>query len=198
MPLILQPRHLLQLPDSDRSDRQWWRRKRTSMTPLAAGFNWRKVKQLPMTSWGRIIGSALLPLVVISCHVSRAPKSDENSKQELLALENRWLQAEDDPAVLEGILAADFLHVVPNEIITKDQQLKFLREHPASEQHPDKHFEDLHVRVYGDAGIVNGVVIAKTEHGERKTLFTDVFAYRDGKWQAVSAQELPVNTDSIK
>ena len=25
----------------------------------------------------------------------------------------------------------------------------------------------------------------------RKTLFTDVFAYHDGKWQAVNAQELP-------
>ena len=151
-----------------------------------------------MRSWGRIIESALLPLVLVSCHVSRGPKSEENSKQELLALENRWLQAEDDPAALEGILAADFLHVVPGEIITKDQHLRFLREHPTSGQRPDKHFEDLHVRVYGDAGIVNGAVIAKTEHGERKTLFTDVFAYRDGKWQAVSAQELPVTTDSSK
>ena len=55
-------------------------------------------------------------------------------------------------------------------------------------------FEDLHVRVYGEAGIVNGAVIETTEHGEHKTLFTDVFAYRDGKWMAVSAQELPVAT----
>jgi hypothetical protein len=39
---------------------------------------------------------------------------------------------------------------------------------------------------------VNGVVVETTDYGERKTLFTDVFAYRDGKWQAVSAQELPV------
>jgi len=151
-----------------------------------------------MRSWNRVIGSALLPLVLLSCHVSRGTKSDENSKQELLALENRWLQAQDDPAAVEGILAPDFLHVVPGEIITKDQQLQFLRDHPAGGQHADKHFEDLHVRVYGEAGIVNGAVIAKTEHGERKTLFTDVFAYRDGKWQAVSAQELPVTTDSSR
>ncbi|HET6886911.1 MAG TPA: hypothetical protein VFH87_03205 [Candidatus Udaeobacter sp.] len=39
---------------------------------------------------------------------------------------------------------------------------------------------------------MNGAVIEATEHGERKTLFTDVSAYRDGKWQAVSAQELRV------
>jgi hypothetical protein len=110
----------------------------------------------------------------------------------LLALENRWLQVEDDPVALEGILASDFLHVVPGAIITKDQHLQFLREHPAGGKRPEKRFEDLHVRVYGEAGIVNGAVIETTDHGERKTLFTDVFAYRDGKWMAVSAQELPV------
>ena len=84
------------------------------------------------------------------------------------------------------------LHVVPGEIITKEQQLQFLRQHPAAGQFPEKHFEDLHVRVYGEAGIVNGAVIKTTQNGKRKTLFTDVFARRDGKWQAVSAQELPV------
>ena len=107
-------------------------------------------------------------------------------------MENRWLQTEDDPVALEGILAPDFLHVVPGAIITKEQDLQFQREHPVGGQRPQKRFEDLHVRIYGDAGIVNGAVIEKTDHGERKTLFTDVFAYRDGKWRAVSAQELPV------
>ena len=145
-----------------------------------------------MRSWDRVIGCELLPLALLSCHVNRQPKSAEKSKQELPALENRWLQVEDDPVALEGILAPDFLHVVPGAIITKDQHLQFLREHPASGRRPEKRFEDLRVRVYGEAGIVNGVVIETTDNGERKTLFTDVFAYRDGKWQAVSAQELPV------
>jgi hypothetical protein len=162
------------------------------MTLLADRFEQRKVNQLPMSSCNRVIGCALLPLVFVSCNVSRGPKSDEDSKQQLLALENRWLQVEDDPVALESILAPDFLHVVPGEIITKEQQLQFLRQHPASSQRPEKHFEDLHVRVYGEAGIVNGAVIETSEHGQRKTLFTDVFAQRDGKWQAVSAQELPV------
>ena len=145
-----------------------------------------------MRSWDRVIGYALLPLALLSCHVSREPKSAEKSKQELLALENRWLQLEDDPVALEDILASDFLHVVPGAIITKNQHLQFLREHPAGGKRPEKRLEDLHVRVYGEAGIVNGAVIETTDHGERKTLFTYVFAYRDGKWRAVSAQELPV------
>jgi hypothetical protein len=162
------------------------------MTPLADRFEQRKVNQLPMRSCNRVIGCALLPLVFLSCNVSRGPKSDEDSKQQLLALENRWLQVGDDPVALESILAPDFLHVVPGKIITKEQHLQFLGQHPAVSQHPRKHFEDLHVRVYGEAGIVNGAVIQTTQNGKRKSLFTDVFARRDGKWQAVSAQELPV------
>ena len=148
-----------------------------------------------MRLWNRVTGPVLLLLVSLSCHVARVHESGESSKEELLALERQWLQSETDPAALEDILAPDFLHVVSGSIVTKDQQLQFLREHLASGQHGDKHFEDLHVRVYGNTGIVNGAVIANTAHGERKTLFTDVFVYRDGKWQAVSAQELPLTTD---
>lgn len=120
------------------------------------------------------------------------PVSEEKAKKELLDLENHWLQVEDDPDALESILAPDFLHVVGVGIITKDEQLNFMRKHPAPHSKQAKHFEDLHVRVYGTTGIVNGAVVASEGGTTRRTLFTDVFAYRDGKWQAVSAQELPM------
>ena len=181
-----QPQKPLKLPGFEQS------RTTAACDALADQSEWRKIKQFAMRSWDRVIGCTLLSLTLLSCQHSREAKSAEESRQELLALENRWLQAEDDPVGLEDILAPDFLHVVPGEIITREQHLQFLREHPAHEQRTEKRFEDLHVRVYGQAGIVNGAVIKKTDRGERKTLFTDVFAYRDGKWQAVSAQELPV------
>ena len=116
----------------------------------------------------------------------------EQARAQLLQAENHWLQVEDDPDALELILAPDFLHVVGAGIITKDEQLSYMRKHPSPKQGPDKHFEDMHIRVYGNVGIVNGVVVANEAGTTRRTLFTDVFAYRDGKWQAVSAQELPV------
>jgi len=120
--------------------------------------------------------------------------SVEMSKQELLELENHWLQVESDPDALEGVLAPDFLHVVPEGIITKSEQLSFMRKHPAPVQKGERHFENMRVRVYGSVGIVNGVVVETgNDEVKRKTLFTDVFAYRDGKWQAVSSQELPVD-----
>jgi len=131
----------------------------------------------------------ILQAKLLSAQTSAATDSSETRKQELLDLEHRWLRAEDDPSALESILAPDFLHVLPAGIVTRDEQLEFMRKYPAPHATVQKHFENLQVRVYGNIGIVNGVAV---EAGRtRRTLFTDVFAYRDGKWQAVNAQELP-------
>lgn len=118
----------------------------------------------------------------------------KEAKQELLDVENRWLHAEQDPDAQEEILAPDFLHVLPTGIITKEEQIAYLRQHPAQEPPPLKHFEDLHVRLYGTVGIVNGTVVRGEPGATTKTLFTDVFVYRDGKWKAISAQELHADT----
>jgi len=117
---------------------------------------------------------------------------ENRATQELIDLENRWLAAEGNPDVLESILAPDFLHVVPSGIISKRDQLNFMREHPSPGPGPRKYFEDMHVRVYRTVGIVNGVVVEADTGSPHKTLFTDVFAYRDGRWQAINAQELPL------
>jgi|SRR5579859_124124 len=117
-----------------------------------------------------------------------------DQKQALIELEHRWLQAEDDPSTLEHILADDFVHVVPFGFVTKAEQLQYMRSHHSTQARPAKHFEALRVRVYGNTGIVNGIVVSTMAPGKnQKTIFTDVFAYRDGKWQAVNAQELPWN-----
>jgi hypothetical protein len=52
-------------------------------------------------------------------------------------------------------------------------------------------FDKLKVRVYGSTAIANGIVEASDspEVKLRKTIFTDVFVYRDNRWQAVNAQE---------
>jgi len=116
-----------------------------------------------------------------------------NHQQALLQLEKKWLEAEDNPDILESILADDFIHVLPVGFVTKREQLDYLRSHPAPKREA-RHLEDLRVRVFGSAAVVNGVVAATGADGRaRKTMFTDVFAYRGGKWQAVNAQELPVS-----
>jgi len=41
--------------------------------------------------------------------------------------------------------------------------------------------------LYDDVGIVTGIVITSDRHGKdvHRTIFTDVFVYRDGRWQAI-------------
>lgn len=115
-----------------------------------------------------------------------------NSIDAVVQIENRWLSREDDPRDLKSILADDFVHVLPAGFITKDEQIRYLDRHPFPKGEA-KHFEDLKVRVYGTAAVANGVVVATSGHGKiRKTIFTDVFAYRNEKWQAVNAQETPL------
>jgi Domain of unknown function (DUF4440) len=142
--------------------------------------------------WVAVCGTLLLSVFPMWCQTHGGQSYSEKAKQELLAMENRWLKAENDTKSLDSILAPDFLHVVPVGIISKNEQIDFMRKHPVHSQSPERHFENMHVRVYGEIGIVNGVVVANEAGGTRKTLFTDIFVHRDGRWQAVNAQELPM------
>lgn len=136
-------------------------------------------------------------IVLCASPVRGDEKRTSNSDRDaLVALENEWLKNEHNAAELQHILAVDFLHpVVTGDVLNKTQHIKFSSTHlPA----PDltKHFEGLQVRVYCDVGIVNGLVVTTSKDGNTtsKTVFTDVFVYRDGRWQAINAQENAVQS----
>lgn len=117
--------------------------------------------------------------------------SSNHSRDALVALENEWLKNEHNAAELERILGSDFLHpVMTGDVLSKEQHIEFSSKHLPP---PDRtrHLEGLQARIYGDVGIVNGLVVATDQAGNTvdKTVFTDVFVYRDGRWQAVNAQE---------
>ena len=133
---------------------------------------------------------------------SRTPEQDRAA---LIALENEWLANEHNASVLERILASDFVHPFPTgDFVTKAQHIAFSSAHPPTANRK-QHFDQMRVRVYGDVGIVNGVVVTTDEKGPSsprrvfdrtggdeevdRTIFTDVFVWRDGRWQAVNAQE---------
>jgi hypothetical protein len=118
-------------------------------------------------------------------------RAAEQDRQALIALENDWLRSEHDAAALDSILASDFIHpVVTGDFLTKAQHIYYSSDHlpPANLKN---RFDNLSVRIYGDVGIVNGMVVTSDDHGKdvNRTIFTDVFVYRDGRWQAVNAQE---------
>lgn len=132
----------------------------------------------------------LLLIVPANAQKTGTPGPDQ-AKRELRALEQKWLQAEADPVIQQQILADDFVHVLPSGFISKKDQIDFLRSRKRPDDQLKRYFEDLKIRIYGTVGIVNGILVATDKSGKlvRKTVFTDVFAYKDGRWQAVNAQE---------
>ena len=83
------------------------------------------------------------------------------------------------------------MHSVPNDpFLNKRDHLKWAVEHPRPAGWRAR-FDKLEVRVYGATAIANGIVEASDspEAKLRKTIFTDVFVYRDNCWQVVNAQE---------
>src|SRR5262249_30931590 len=103
--------------------------------------------------------------------------------------EDQWLRAR-DAATLDRILAGDFVHPVPQGyFLSKAEHISWVVGHPPPPGLA-RRLERLQVRLYGRVGVVTGMVVAREGSGpERRTLFTDVFELRDGRWQAVNAQE---------
>ena len=50
---------------------------------------------------------------------------------------------------------------------------------------------ELHAHVYGDFPYVRGLGVNRTADGKppMKRRFTDIFVYRDGRWQCVAGHE---------
>jgi Domain of unknown function (DUF4440) len=141
----------------------------------------------------RVLTAALLFSVLAGVMLSARAGNVSTRKagrdgEQIALLENEWLHAQ-DPAVLERILAPDFVHpVAAGNFLSKQEQIDWFTKHrpPAGEK---KDFERMQLRFYGDIAIVNGIVAAQTSEGVRRTVFTDVFIHRNGQWQAVNAQE---------
>ena len=118
------------------------------------------------------------------------PGPSQRDRTALESIEHQWLDSEHDPAVLDRILAEDFLHPVSaGVVLTKRQHIDWAISHPAPPGHHQR-FDQLQVRTYGSVGIVTGMVVsADDSQREGRTIFTDVFVRRDKRWQAVNAQE---------
>lgn len=114
-----------------------------------------------------------------------------DDKKHITQLEHSWLNSLHNKTALDSILASDFVHPVPGGVfLTKNQHIGWAASHPSPEDY-HYNFDTLSVRVYGNAAIANGIVAVDDNHGKliRRSIFTDVFIKRNGKWQAVNAQE---------
>jgi hypothetical protein len=120
-------------------------------------------------------------------------RSAAGDRQAIIALENQWIDAK-DATTLDRVLADDFMHpVYTGDIINKRQNIDWLMQNPRP-MNRHARFARMEVRLFGDIGQAYGAVSVSDDSGKEvsRSVFTDVFVYRDGRWQAVSAQETAV------
>ena len=117
------------------------------------------------------------------------PKGQTKDQAALVQIEHVWVQAveQHDMAALECILADEFEEAdLAGSLIDRSAML-------ASAAHRGSvHYElpELHAHVYGDLAYVRGIGVG-TDNGRPtlKTRFTDIFVYREGRWQCVAGHE---------
>jgi len=138
----------------------------------------------------RILVFALLAL--ISTHESSA-QTATSVEQELMKLEQTWndvASIKKDRAVLEQILADDYVYTHSNGAVTNKAQ-EIADTVSSENKWTSSKTDDMKVRVYGDVAIVTG---RQTLQGTAKGYvsgprrFTDIFVKRNGRWQCAGGQ----------
>jgi rhodanese-related sulfurtransferase len=123
-------------------------------------------------------------------------KQQDKTPGALIMVEMRWVGALDnkDVKTLGCVLAPEFTDSgAYGQVRDRGTVLSELLQHPKVEQH----FRELKPLVAGDTGIVRGVnhVVLPNGQGAADVRFTDTFAYRDGVWQAIAAQETIIRNE---
>jgi Domain of unknown function (DUF4440) len=136
---------------------------------------------------------ALLLLLLCSlslAHGQACPTRQRKGPATLAQIEQVWLRAveQHDKVSLGCILADEFEEAsFDGSLIDRSAML-------ATATNPGTaHFElsDLHAHVHGNSAYVRGVGGTRSEDGtfHAKNRFTDIFVYRNGRWQCVAGHE---------
>jgi ketosteroid isomerase-like protein len=135
----------------------------------------------------------LLLLLSSFAYGADCPKGQRKDAATLVQLEQEWVRVSEqhDAAALGCILADEFEEAdFDGSLIDRSAML-------ANTAKPGKpgavHFElpDMHAHVYGNFAYVRGVGGVRGADGkfQAKNRFTDIFVYRDGRWQCVAGHE---------
>ena len=148
-----------------------------------------------------IRGGAVLFFLVPLAHAACSGEWSRQAKTQpaLLHMEDLWVQALSDrsAAELDCLLSPDFMDSTwKGDSLNHDQVLQAAAKRapvPAGAKHE---FADMKARIYGDTGIVTGVSYWSYADGSEhaRARFTDVFFYREHRWQAVAGHETSVET----
>ena len=124
-------------------------------------------------------------------------KQNSEDEQALIKIQHDWAEAriKADSSYTRRLEAENCTVVWPDgSIVNKREDLKSMT---ADIVFNEFKIEDIHVRLYGDTGIVVGQGTIKAHEGNQnllsgKFVWTDTFMKQGGEWKVVASQITPV------
>lgn len=131
-----------------------------------------------------------LPALAADCPQGQTKKDDPKTDTALIALEHTWADAlnHKDTDAVACLLADEFEDAdVDGSLHTRAETLaKIPNRKPGTNR-----LSDLRAHIEGNMGYTRGLaeLVAPDGTVKARVRFTDVFTYRDGRWQALAGHE---------
>jgi ketosteroid isomerase-like protein len=137
---------------------------------------------------------SVFPLLLLCslAHGAVCPTGQPKDEAALVQIEQVWLRAveQHDIAALGCILADEFEEAdFRGSLIDRSAMLASAANRGKAQ--PAVELSDLHARVYSDFAYARGLAMIRSDDGKSpvKSRFTDIFIYREGRWQCVAGHE---------
>ena len=151
----------------------------------------------------RLILFALWLLPATNPLFAQTQVSKDSAEQILIQMELDWSQADvkKDAAALNRILAEDWMGIdFKGTVMTKADVLRDLHSDATATESTE--LREMKVRIFGNTGLVSGTEIEKSQYQGKDSsgayIWTDVFVFRNGRWQAVASQSTKLAADGPK
>jgi len=133
---------------------------------------------------------AILLALASSALAADCPKNQPKTEAVLIELEQNWAAAlsRKDADTVACMVAGEFEDAdVDGSLHTRSQTL----EHISNRKPGVNHLSEMRAHVEGNSGFTRGIATLVDTSGKviARVRFTDVFTYRDGRWQALAGQE---------
>ncbi len=139
----------------------------------------------------KILTLLAIPLALaLSAFAADCPKNQPKTEAALIELEQNWAAAlsRKDADAVACMVADEFEDAdVDGSLHTRSQML----EHIPQRKPGTNHLSEMRAHVEGNSGFTRGLATLVDASGKvvARVRFTDVFTYRDGRWQALAGHE---------
>lgn len=136
--------------------------------------------------WPRL---ALATLLLAGSLPAWSQKADGRSEEDVTKVARQWIAASEqgDRATVDRIVHPDYAGVSVKGAMQTKADIVDMPQPPAGSS---QDLVDVHVSVFGDVAVMQGVNQYKPTPAARSVdvVFTDVYLYQEGHWRAIRSQ----------